>query len=314
MPSVSNVVVDPALTDISIEFGGNLFVADVLFPVVKVVKDGGKYYIIDTLREGNRPGQTERAPGQKSNKSDYKYTQGTYGIIDHSQAVVVPDEIQTNSDTAIAPFADATELATRKVLNGKEVDAAALLVAAVTNTQAVQSGNWDTNGSDPISDIALGANTILDAIQFDPNVFVCSKAIFRHLQKNPTIKEVIKYGGSDADPAILTKMALAAVFGVDRVEVSAAYTNSADKNATASQTEIWSKDAYLAYVPTRPGLRTMSLGYTFAWNAGPGYIGGKATKRYRDESRSSDTVDMHYQYDQQVVTATAAVRFVNVIS
>lgn len=314
MPVKDNVLVDPALTDISIAFGGNMYGADALFPVVRVVKDGGKYYIIDVLREGNRPGQTARAPGAESNVSDYKYTTGTFAIEDHAQAVIVPDEVQTNSDSAIAPFADATELATKKVLNGKEVDAAALAVAQI-NTESLNGGNkWDTSSGDPVLDVNSGAITINDAIQFDPNLFMCSKKIFRRLTDNPQMQELIKYGNSNESPTQLGMNAIATVFGVERVVITNAFTNTADKNATASQSEIWGNDAYLAYVPQRPGLRTMSLGYTFVWNPGDGYADGKAVFNERINLRRSDLVDMHYQYDQAIVTATAAVRFVDVVS
>jgi hypothetical protein len=277
------------------------------------VKESGKYYIVDVLREKNRPGQTERAPGQKANTSDINYTTGDYSVIDHAAAVLVPDEIQTNSDTAIKPFADATELAMTKVFNGKEIDAAAILTAGLA-TQALQNGDWDQNGSDPITDVVLASNTILDSVQKKANTFACSQAIFNHLRKNPTIKEVVKYGGTSENPAVLTLSAIAQVFGVDRVVVSAAYTNAADIESAASQSEIWSKDAYLAYVPPRPGLQTMATGYTFAWNAGPGFVNGRATERWRVQDRKSDMVGTYYYYDQVLIESGAAIRFVNVIS
>lgn len=314
MPSKDNVLVDPALTDISISFGENMYGADALFPVHRVVKSGGKFYRIDVLREMHRPGQTARAPGEESNISDFKYTKDTYAIDDNSQAAIVPDEVQADSDSAIAPFIDATEVATTKVLNGKEVAAAALAVAGVPTESLNGSNKWDTAAGDPVLDVNNGAITIDAAIGFDPNLFMCSKKIFRRLTDNPQVQELIKYGNSNESPTMLSMNALAAVFGVERVVITNAKTNSAAHGATAVMADIWSDDAYLAYVPARTGLRTMSFGYSFVWNPGAGYVDGKAVFNYRKESRKSDMVDMHYQYDQKIVQATAAVRFVDVVS
>lgn len=314
MPSKDNVLVDPALTDISIAFGANMYGADALFPIFGVTKSGGRFYKIDVLREADRPGQTARAPGEASNISDFKYTKDTYAIDDQSNAALVPDEVQEDSDSAIAPFADATETATKIVLNGKERDAAAQAVSLIPTKALSGTNKWDTSAGDPVKDINNGAIDIDTAIGFDPNLFMCSKKIFRRLTENPQVQELIKYGNSNLDPTVLSLNALASVFGVDRVVVTNAKTNTAAKDATPVMTDIWSDDAYLAYVAPRPGLRTMSLGYTFVWNPGAGYKNGRAAFNERINLRRSDLVDVHYQYDQKVVQATAAIRFVDVVS
>lgn len=312
MASKGDVFVDPALTDISIAFGKNTYVADKLFPPVKVMKDGGLFYRIDVAREANRDGVTHRAPGTVSTNADITYTTDTYAAIDHSKKVPVPDEVRTNADTAIGPEQDAAETATEKVLIGKEIAAAATIVSDVT-AQALSKGAWNLDTSDPITDIANARKAIIGSVQRKANVLTVSEDTFITLQNHPLIKEMVKYGGTPSSAATVSAQAIAAVFGVERVEVSLAYKNTAAFGATASMSDVWGGIAVLAFVPPRPSLRTMSLGYTFGFDMGPGFTKGQAVRRWRDDPAMTDWIDYHYYYDQKVVQASCARRFASVL-
>ena len=59
------------------------------------------------------------------------------------------------------------------------------------------------------------------------------------------------------------------------------------------------------FKPPTPGRRTVSIGYQFTWLFGAN-TGGFLVKRYRDESRTSDIVEVQLYYDAKVVAANAA--------
>lgn len=42
-----DVVIDPALSNVSVKFSNEGFIADSVFPVIKVSKQTGKYYVYD---------------------------------------------------------------------------------------------------------------------------------------------------------------------------------------------------------------------------------------------------------------------------
>jgi hypothetical protein len=42
-----DVVVDPALSNVSIKYTNDTFIADMILPMVKVAKQTGKYYVYD---------------------------------------------------------------------------------------------------------------------------------------------------------------------------------------------------------------------------------------------------------------------------
>jgi hypothetical protein len=52
------------------------------------------------------------------------------------------------------------------------------------------------------------------------------------------------------------------LFGVEQVLVGDAVYNTADEGQTAVMGYVWGKHALLAYVPGRPGIKQMALGYT----------------------------------------------------
>ena len=94
-----DVVVDPALGNVSIKYTNDVFIADLIAPMVKVSKQTGKYYIYD--KSNLRIDKTNRAAGSGANEIDFGVAPtGVFAWDDHTLKGFVADEIQDPADAA----------------------------------------------------------------------------------------------------------------------------------------------------------------------------------------------------------------------
>src|SRR5665213_1311604 len=92
-----DVVVDPALSNVSIKYANDTFIADLIFPMVKVAKQTGKYYIYD--KSNLRIDSTTRAAGSGANEVDFGVApSGTFACDDHALKGFISDEVQDQAD------------------------------------------------------------------------------------------------------------------------------------------------------------------------------------------------------------------------
>ena len=101
MPQRGNVHIDAALTNLAIRYRNLMFVADMVFPIVPVVKESDKYYVFS--REELREVDTFRAVGAPSNEIDWDVTNATYSAEEYALKKLVPDRIVNNADAPIRP-------------------------------------------------------------------------------------------------------------------------------------------------------------------------------------------------------------------
>ena len=80
---------------------------------------------------------------------------------------------------------------------------------------------------------------------------------------------------------------------------------------TPSLDFVWGKHALLAYVLPEPRRREVTLGYTFRWLFGAPELSGTLVKRYRQESKSADVIEVHRYDDIQLVASAAGFVFLN---
>jgi len=108
MPSVSEVHIDAALTNLSVGYRNPAFIADLLAPVVPVRKQSDKYFIHDAEREVFRQSDDRRAPGAAANEVNFSLSTDNYYADDHALTSVIPDEERENADPPIQPNIDRT--------------------------------------------------------------------------------------------------------------------------------------------------------------------------------------------------------------
>jgi len=311
MPDISMVHVDQALTEVSIAYRNAQFVADQIFPRIPVTKQSNKYFIYS--KESFRILDDARRPGARANEIDWTLSTDTYFCEGHALAQAIPDELRANADQAIDVDVDTTETLTDLLYLQREIVVASKATDPTVITQSTTlSGNsqWsDYTNSDPIPVVEDQKATIQKQIGLLPNSLLVSYPVFKALRNHPKVLERFKY----AQVAILQPDHLKSAFNVDNFFVASAVKNTAKEGAADSLDYIWGKNAILFYAPPTPGRRTVSLGYQFTWLFGAN-TGGFLVKRYRDESRTADIVEVQLYYDAKVVAPNAAFLWLSAVA
>ncbi len=296
MPELSNVHTDKILTNISVQYRNAALVGTQLMPIVPVKKESDKYYIYDSKAARFRIPQTLRAPKTDSKTVDWKVTTGTYSCEEYALNDLIDDREKANADKPLNLEVDTVEFLTDILQLALEMRIKTLLAANLSaNTVDVL---WSIPGtSNPIDDIETGKAAIHAVIFKDPNVLLLGKAVFDILKHHPDILDRIKY----VQKGVVTAELMAAVFGVDRVIVGAAGYNTAKEGKNASYSYLWGKNAILAYVEPRPGVKKFSLGYVFQSRK-------FQTRRARLETRHSDWFEVSDLEDEKMVCTSAGYR------
>lgn len=328
-PTASNVHVNRPLTNISIANiqAATNFIAGEVFPVVPVSNQSDRYFVYSAA-DFHRDEMQLRAPGAESAGSGYQVdSTPSYFCNVWAYHKDVDDQIRSNSDSPLNPDRDATVFCTQKALIRREkIFASNFFTSGIWNTDitgvaASPTGSqvlqWNDAASDPIAHVNAGKAAILKASGSEPNRLVLGYEVYQALQNHPDVIDRVKYTQQiGANETVrVTEQSLAYLFGVDRVLVMKAVENTANEGATASNAFIGGKKALLVYAARSPALMAPSGGYTFSWT---GYLGagpdGNRIKRFRQESRSSDRIEIEMAFDMKLVAANMGYMFNSIIA
>jgi Phage major capsid protein E len=292
-----SVVVDPALSNVSIKYMNDVFIADQIFPMVKVAKQTGKYYVYD--KSNLRINQTTRAAGAGANEVDFGLSTSSFACDDHALKEFVADEIQDQADAALNPLVDATESVTEQLLLDRENKLATIMgdTAQITNNTTLSgTSQWsDYSNSDPIGDVRTARTTVHQNTFKKPNTLIMSKPVFDMLIEHPAIIERIKY----SQLGVVTQELLARVFQVEKILVGEAGSNTAKEGQTDSLSYVWGKNAIVCFVAPQIRLKQITLGYCFTYSQ-------RLVKRWRDEDREGTYVRVGNDNYVFVVVAVGA--------
>jgi len=295
---------DPILTDVSLGYKNAAYIADLLLPTLPVKHQSGKHFVYD--KGMFRSEDAKRGPGARSKEVTHNISTGlTYFCEDHALKEFVADEDVDNAPAGVDPYVDATENVTEKHLVSKEIEAAASLTSTsviTQNTTLSGTSQWSDPNSDPVAAVRTAKQTVRDSIMVDPNTLMLSKKVFDKLVDHPAIVERVKY----SQLGVLNVDLLARFFDVERVIIGAAQKNGSVEGQADSMSDIWGKDALLAFINPRLGQKTVSLGVTYQWKS-------RTTERLngtdeRDRRGQFIRVGDHY-YDQELIAAGAAYLF-----
>lgn len=301
-----DVVVDPALGNVSIKYTNDTFIADMVAPAIKVNKQTGKYYVYD--KANLRVDPTVRAAGSGANEVDFGLSTVAFACDDHALKSFVADEIQDQADAALNPLVDETEALTEKLMLDREKTLATMLAdtAQVTqNTTLSGTSQWsDYSNSDPIADVRTARTTIHAATFKKPNTLILGKQVFDMLAEHPQIIERIKY----SQLGVVTSELLARIFQVERVLVGEAGSNTAVEGQTDSLSYVWGKHAVVCYIAPSIGLKTLTLAATFTY-------GERQVKRWIEQDREGTYVRVGKDnYVQKIIAVGAGYLIKNAIA
>jgi len=300
MPSEKAVHIDRALTNISLRFTNAAFIGETMFPVLPVKKESDKYFTYG--KEHFRRHGTLRANGARSNEYVWTVSDTSYQCEEYALHTPVTDREKKNADAPIKPDIDATESLTDAIKLDWEVRYQTLAGAAAsfaTGHSATPTIRWDAANATIALDVKLGQETIRQAIARYPNYIFIPSLVAMYMSEDDEIKEIIKYTHSDLLKVKPGSWVLPPMLWGMKVVVAMSIQDTANEAQEESLSDIWSDNVVMAYINKGPGLKKLSWGYTFQnrnWQ----------TKKWREEARESDIVEVSVIRDARIVCTTAA--------
>jgi len=250
MPEANQVHIDAALTNVSVAFTNNDFIADLVAPPVAVRKQSDRYYVYDADRDWLRAEPDLRAPGTEANEIGFLLSSDSYYCEDHALESAIADEERENADPAIQPDIDRTEFLTEKIALNREMALQKLLRDSGEIPQDVLDAGerWNSPDNDPLTGIRAAANTVFANCQRRANVVIMPMAVFETVRNHASVVDRIKHTvAGTADEQLL-----AGLLGIDRVLVPRSVKNTAPKGRTPVIEPVWGNDIYVLHVAPKP--------------------------------------------------------------
>lgn len=314
-----SVHVDRPLSNIAVAYIQDAagFVADKVFPVVRVEHQTDMYYIFDK-EYFFRSQAKERAPGAASAGGTFGLSTGTFSCKVFSFSTLIPDQTRLNADLSLDTAA--TQTVTQQMLLIKENKfAEAAFTKNVWSSElegnaTAASGKFvflDKDNSDPITLIKNARMEIKKKTGFMPNKLVIGEEVFETLSNHPKIIDRYKYTTSD----VVTEQMLAKLFRVDEVLVAGAIQTSSEEGLDSANDYSWilGNSMLLCYTCKNPSIMAATAGYTFVWDKlGSGQNIG--IKKYRNEEKESDIIEAQMAFQHKVVCEDLGFLFLNCLS
>lgn len=314
MPVTQQVHIDQALTNISVGYKNEEFIADKIFKTVYVDKQSDRYYVYG--KERFRINDDRRTPGSEANEIDWTLSDDTYYCDGHALRHSIPVEQTKNADKIFDLETEATELVTEGILINKEVDAANKLLDPnsyhpdlVFTFDGATRAKWsDYNNSFPHEDIEKAKEEIHKKSGLTPNTLILSRPVFNKLKFHPKLRELLSLN----DRGIITVEMLKSIFDVPNILIGSALKSTVvDKNGNDTLGYIWGNSAVLAYIPERPGKKIPALGYSFEWKMNGNL--SVAVYKWFEEGKRATIVEVERYYDQKIVSNVAGALLADVI-
>jgi hypothetical protein len=323
-PIYGDIHIDAPLTDMSVAYmqSDEVFIADKVFPIVPVKKQGDLYFIYsraDFLRNE----ADVRVYGAESKGGGYNISNSPYFCNIYAfHKDVYPTE-RANSDNPLQPDIDATEYVSQKLLIKREIDFQTRFFrtgiwtteyAGAAAESATEKVYWSSSGSTPIEDIGESQIAVQAMTAKKPNTLVLGPYTYMALRDNAEIRNLLRYTQGAAIP---TPSLLAQILDVERVLVASAVYNAAASGATEDTDFIAGKHALLCYTEKSPGLRKVSAGYIFAWTGleGSAAFGNRMYRLPMDTLGVGTTrIEGEMAYDIELISADLGVFFKDIVA
>lgn len=308
MPPVltpQSVHVDAYLSAFSLKLTNDDYVGNALLPVLTVKKQSD--LIAEYGREHLHAYDDTRSPGTPAMEIGHTVKSQSYFCMPHALKEKIPDEVRDNSDDVFKPYEDAVANVTDALLLNRElrIKQAVIDNGGLSSTDVSQGVQWDSANSRPDKDILTAIRTIHSKVFKRPNVIVIPFEVAVVLTQNDHIQELVKHTYNILrleDVIILPKV----LWGLT-VYIAGAGRNTANLGQAESLGYIWGKDVVVAYVAPRIGPKVMTLGLCLVWKE-------RTVKRWRDETISSDWVQVEEHTDEKILSKDCGHILKNVIS
>jgi len=290
--------VDAALSQVSIDFKNDEFVADILSPRIRVEKESDKYFVWGTEAFNNPI--TVRAPKAAFARTEFAPSTSSYACEEYGLEIPIDDRERRNADAGADMEIAAVEKATGIIMTGREKRLADLLASTThvtQNTTLSGTDQWnDYTNSDPVGDIDTARATIHAAGSPNPNLLVLGREAFDVLKRHPSLLEAFKYNPRSG---VVTEGMMAEYFGAERLFVGNARYKTSNEGQADALSYVWGKNAILLYTPKTPSRYAPAATYSFVFT-------DRVVETYREPEHSVTVVRVREEV-AEVITSTACI-------
>lgn len=312
MPDRIAVHQDAALEQISVGYMPAGVIAAELVPGIPVKKESDKYYVYS--KDNLKVPETRRADGAEANEVDWGLSTASYVVEEEALKRLVTDRQRNNADSAVRPEIDATKFLKGQIMLRHEKDLADLINPAANWSQATSLTStlaWSANTSlsNPISFADSAATAIIKSASKRPNRCLLDLSTFNAAKEHVSIVDRVKYTSTDS----VTPQLLARLFNIEKVLVAEASINSGQEGLADSMGFLFTDLAFFAYMSPSPSIFEPSALYTFGLS-GMGLDGGPdQVRRWREEKRKGDFIEVSKMYAHKIVASDCAYHIANTV-
>lgn len=296
MPFSSNIHVNKPLTNLSVKYANDNFIAEQVFPRVQVKHESDIYYIYDG--ENLKRTESLRANGAESNQVEHDYSTSSYVLEEHTLKELITKRDRDNADSVLNLDIDTNDNLNEKISLDEEIRTMQVCFTTTTwsNNATIGSASaWDTSTSNPIADVLTATASILLNGRVMPNTGVMGWEPFKVLKTNSVTVDRLKI----TQDKVVTKQLVANLFDLDNLLLGTASYDAAPKGIAASNTFIWGKDL-LVYHKAASKLKTKGAGIMLRIK------GVKQTKKWHEQKLDGDFVEVQtFSLPRAVATLSA---------
>jgi hypothetical protein len=291
MPLANQLHVDKLLSNVSVAYRNNEYVAQDIAPSIPVMKDSDLYR---TYTRNFRIPETLRASKGVAKEHEFEVGNSSYILEEHALKSYVGDEEADNYDISDLR-ADTTEELTDAILRMREKKVLDLFTTTNwslnVSLAAANAFNANTTVSNPIPVFDTGASTVISNSGKKPNWAMMNREAVVACKNHLSVLDRVKYTSSE-----ISENMLAALFGVSKLYVPLASLDSSSLGGTESIANILGDVAFLGFNPGNPGPKQAASLYTFEKNL-------PRVRRWRDEERKAEAIEVQMKFQAKVVAS-----------
>lgn len=330
MPTLAEVHVDQILTNISLAYKPDMFVADMVSPPVPVPNRSDKYFIYprETFAstsglDANSKARSLRAPGTIAQETQYSVSTDSYLAEEYAWRHFVSDAEMRHSDVPLNPEVDATEFATQRLLYDNEAMVAAILMEAnnypSTSYKLLVNGAGSAPGdsswfataqanSNPFVNFLNAHKELVKNVLNPPNTLLIDVELAYALSQHPVYIDRYKYVSREG----VNTMGLVDVVAGMRPIVTGLQYNTSKEGQAFSAASLWRATsggtnpflyALCCWInPERAGIKSMHMMKTFDAPDQTTGITGIQARRYRSDERKGTYIEVSFTRDYKLIT------------
>jgi len=241
---------DAALTNFSVGFHPGGFVAEMIAPVIPVVKESDKYYVWGRQAAFQKY-DSLRADGSRAKVVDFGLSTSTYTAEEYALATKVTEREKDNADSVLRLRQSKTQLIIEKILLDQEARVAELFTTSgnyATGHVISPSVKWDASSGtiDILGDLDTATELVRKAIGKEPNKILMGAAVAKAIMRNSTILDMVRY----TQPNLLVAGGLPpTIRGMQVIVAGATHTTSAEGATSVTYSDVWNDSVIVFYDP-----------------------------------------------------------------